>query len=97
MDNLALYVLIGFLVMFTGLNAIVTYIVCKTHFVVENRKRNQLIFIWLVPIIGALLAIILNREDYFAQKQRDKVGNNPNITESQAVNYGRAANHRGGR
>ncbi len=97
MENLALYILIGFLAIVTGLNAIATYIVCKTHFVVENRKRNQLIFVWLAPVIGALLAIVLNREDYFAQRQQDKVGNNPNISESQAVSYGSAANHRGGR
>ncbi len=97
MDDLGLYILIGFLFVVVGLNAIATYIICKTYFVVENRKRNQIIFVWLLPVVGALLAIIINREDYFEQKQRDKVGNNPNITESQAVHYGRAANHRGGR
>ena len=97
MDDFALYILIGFLAAIIGLNSIATFIVCKTHFVVEKRKRNQLLFVWIVPIIGSLLAIFLNREDYFKQKQRDKVGNNPNITESQAVTYGRAANHLGGR
>lgn len=97
MENLGLYILTGFLIIVICLNAIASYLVCKTHFIVENRKRNQLIFIWVLPLIGALLAIFINREDYFAQRQRDKVGNNPNITESQAVSFGRAANHRGGR
>ena len=45
MDNLALYMLIGFLIIIFSLNAVATFIVCKTYFVVENRKRNQLIFI----------------------------------------------------
>ena len=49
MGDLALYILIGFLVAIIGLNSIATFIVCKTHFVVENRKRNQLIFVWIVP------------------------------------------------
>lgn len=94
MDSFALYILIGFLVLLAGLNAVATYIVCHTYFRVENRKRKQIIFIWAVPLLGALLAIFLNREDYFAQRQKDRVGNNPHITEAQAVTFGRAENHR---
>ncbi len=97
MENLVLYILVTFSLIAVGLNIAATYIVCHTYFEVRNRRRNQIVFIWLVPIIGSLLAIFINREDYFAQKHQKKVGNNPNITESQAIDYGLASNQHDGR
>ena len=93
MENLALYVLVALVVLSVGLNIGATFIVCRTYFEVKNRRRNQIIFVWLVPIIGSLLAIFINREDYFAQKHQTQVGNNPNISESEAVTFGVASNH----
>ena len=74
------------------LNLLATYITANTYFEVMNRKRNQILFIWLVPVLGACLAIFINREDFFISKHKDKVGNQPEITDRQAVSFGNAAN-----
>ena len=97
MENLALYLVIGFVALVIILNSIATYIVCHTYFEIRRRRQYQILFTWLVPVIGPLLTIFINREDYFAQKQAKQVGNNPNISESQAIHYASAARHRGGR
>jgi len=97
MDNLALYLIIGLLALIIILNSVATYIVCHTYFEIKNRRLYQILLTWLVPFIGALLTIYINKEDYFAHKHQKQVDNNPNITESQAITYGSAANHRGGR
>lgn len=93
MEMVFIYLLIIVGVVFT-LNSIATYIVWNTHFEVKQRRIYQTIFIWLVPIIGASMAIYINREDYFTKKQQAQVGNNPNITDSQATTF---SNHTGGR
>ena len=79
------------------MNIVATYIVCHTYFEVKNRKRNQIIFIWLVPILGSALAIYLNREDHFHKIRNNQIGNDPNITDSQASVMGVAADHQDGR
>ncbi len=97
MESLALYVLIALIGITLLLNIVATYIVCNTYFVIKSRKLYQLIFIWLVPILGSFLCIYINKEDYFAKKHQKQVGNNPNVTESQAISFGVASRHRGGR
>jgi len=97
MENLALYLVIALAVLLIVLNSIATYIVCHTYFEVKERRRYQILFTWLVPFVGSLLTIFINKEDYFSQKHEKQVGNNPNITESQAIRYASAARHRGGR
>lgn len=59
------YSLLGFLIL---LNAVASYIVCKTYFEVKARKVYQLVFVWLIPFIGATLAIYLNRESWFEEE-----------------------------
>ncbi|MCP3703631.1 MAG: hypothetical protein GY820_23495 [Gammaproteobacteria bacterium] len=97
MENLALYLVVTLAALLIILNSIATYIVCHTYFEVKERRQYQILFTWLVPFVGSLLTIFINKEDYFAQKHENQVGNNPNITESQAVHYASAARHRGGR
>ena len=70
------------------LNCIATYIVWNTYFEVKERRKYQTLFIWLVPLIGSFMTIYINREDYFAEKNKLKIGNNPNITDSQAIGMG---------
>jgi Trk-type K+ transport system membrane component len=97
MENIAIYILAAFAVLIVVLNSIATYIVFHTYFEDKNRRLYQTFFIWLIPIVGALLAIYINKEDYFAQKYAKQVGNHPNISERQAITYASAAKHRGGR
>lgn len=92
MEMTLIYLLIILSVLFI-LNSIATCIVWNTHFEVKERRIYQTIFIWLVPIIGASMAIYINREDDFAKKQQPQVGNNSNITDSQAISFG---SHTGG-
>jgi hypothetical protein len=96
-ENLALYILIALIGFALLLNIAATYIVFRTYFEVKNRRLYQMIFIWLLPILGSSLCIFINKEDYFAQKNQKQVGNNPGVSESQAVSFGAASNHRGGR
>lgn len=80
-----LLVILGLMIM---LNTVATYIVWNTYFEVKERRAYQTVFIWLAPLIGAFMTIYINREDYFTAKHKRQVGNNPNITDSQAVNMG---------
>jgi hypothetical protein len=97
MTNAALYIIGSIVVLLIILNVIATYVVFNTYFEVKNRRLYQTVFIWLFPFIGSLMAIYLNREDYFAQKRNRQIGNHPDITDAAARIYYVAANHRGGR
>ena len=97
MENAVLYILIATAVVCLLLNVVATYIVFNTYFEVKKRRFYQTLFIWLLPFIGALTAIYLNRQDYFEQKRQRQIGNNPNITNAAARSYYVASNHRGGR
>lgn len=68
MANVGLYMVMVFALLTLGANAAATYIICRTYFEMKNRRRNQVIFVWLVPLIGALLAILINREEYVLPK-----------------------------
>lgn len=97
MENVVMYILIATAVAVLILNVVASYIVFNTYFEVKKRRLYQTLFIWLLPFIGALMAIYLNREDCFEQKRQKQIGNNPNITNAAARSYYIAANHRGGR
>lgn len=88
MEGGSFYILAGLTSVLVILNVIASYIVRNTHFEVKERRTYQLIFVWLLPFIGAIFAIMINREDYFADRKLKKVGNNSNISETQAVNIG---------
>jgi len=97
MDDIVFYILIGVASVIVILNIIASYIVCKTLFIVKGRRFYQLLFIWLVPFIGAILAIYLNCEEYFNQKKEKQIGNLTSITDREAVNHAMGADHHGGR
>lgn len=78
-----LALLAGSLIVF---NCVGMYVVFQTYFEVKERRLYQVLFIWLVPFIGATLAIYINREDYFEDRRLKKIGNNSNITDSEAIN-----------
>ncbi len=97
MENMSLYLIGSFAGFILILNIIATYIVFKTHFEVKGRRLSQIIFIWCVPFAEGLLAIYLNREEYFERKHKRQIGNNTSITHSEAINHARAVDHDGGR
>jgi hypothetical protein len=80
LENGSLYILIGIGVALVILNSIASYVILHTHFEVKERRTYQLIFVWVLPFLGAIFAILINREDYFADRRLNKVGNNSNIT-----------------
>lgn len=88
MEGGSFYILIGITSVLIILNVIASYFILNTHFEVKERRTYQLLFVWGLPFIGAVFAILINREDYFADRRLKKVGNNPNISETQAVNMG---------
>jgi len=79
-----------------SLNVVATYIVVKTEFIVKARKYYQLLFIWAVPILGGVLAIVLNREDYSNRGRNSDPSGGPHSTYGETNEY-MGANHRGGR
>lgn len=97
MDGILIYTITILIVVPLLLNTIATFIVLNTYFIVKNRRLYQLLFIWLVPYIGASMAIYTNREDYFEQKRERQIGNGAAISNSEAVTQYIAGNHLGGR
>ena len=97
MGNAVLYILIASAVFWLSLNAVASYIVFKTYFEVKNRRLYQMLFIWLLPFLGAMLAIYLNRQDYFEQRRQRQIGNHTSFSNATARSHYIAANHRGGR
>ena len=97
MESALLYIVIALTVVAVILNSIATYIVLNTYFEIKERKIYQILFVWLVPFVGSILAIAINREDYFREKHKKQIGNNSNISHSEAINHAVAADHHGGR
>jgi len=75
------------------LNIVATYIVFNTYFEIKERRKCQTLFIWLIPIIGAIIAIYINREDDFEEKYKKQIGNQTSITDSEATTHAVAAEH----
>jgi len=84
LKNELLYILIAIGLSLVILNMIATYVVLNTYFEVKERRLYQLIFTWLLPFVGALLVIFINLEDYFEERRKKKIGNNPNISDNEA-------------
>lgn len=97
MESALLYIVIALVVIAIILNLIATYIVVNTYFEIKERETYQIIFVWLVPFIGSILAIAINREDYFREKHKKQIGNNSNISHSEAIDHAIAEDHHGGR
>ncbi|WP_163836284.1 hypothetical protein [Spartinivicinus ruber] len=85
MEHLGTYLIVAILALIVISNVYATFVVAKTYFEIKQRRLYQILFIWLVPVIGAALAIYLNLENYFEQKRSTQIGNHPNITDAQAV------------
>jgi len=97
MENLALYLIAGISVFVVLLNSVATYIVFHTFFKVKQRRLYQALFIWLLPVVGALFAIFFNREEYFVQKKTRQVGNHPTIEDTYTASLARKSGGHGGR
>ena len=97
MENIILYSVVLLFVLLLLLNVLATIMVLRTHFIVKSRRYYQITFVWLVPIIGALLVIYLKYEDYFNTKKKGQIGNNPNITDSEAMGYAASSGQYGNR
>lgn len=53
--------------------------------------RNQLIMVWLLPVVGAVLALAVGKS-HSAEISRDtQVGNDPNVSEKEAITFGIAS------
>ncbi len=76
MRELEFYIIITLIIIWIALNIVATIVVLSTHFEEKNRRTMQIVFVWLLPIIGALFAIFINKEDYFENRRLKKVGNN---------------------
>ena len=97
MDTAALIIVGTVIALFLLLNIVATYIVFNACFEIKERRLYQTLFIWLVPFIGAFLAIYTNREDYFEEKNKKKIGNQTSITDSEATTHYFGGNNHGGR
>ena len=67
-------VIVGMLVLVP--NIIASVMALKAFFLVKERRKYQLWFIWLVPVFGSLLIIYSHKEDFFKRK-RSRIGNHP--------------------
>ena len=97
MENDAIYFVVALVGLLLLLNIIATYVVFHTFFEVKERKLYQTLFIWCLPFFGGIIAIYLNREDYFEQKHKKQIGNQTSITDSDATTHYIAGNDHGGR
>ena len=93
MENQTIYMVVILSGIIVLLNIIATYIVFNTYFEIKERKLYQTLFIWFIPIFGAILAIYINREDYFEEKHKKQIGNQTSITDSEATTHAIATNH----
>jgi hypothetical protein len=64
---------------FIILNIYASYVVLTTYFEVKERRFYQLILIWVLPLLGAITVILINREDRLVEKPKRKVGNDTSI------------------
>lgn len=52
----------------------------------RSQVRNQVIFVWLVPIVGSLVVILFHRS-MDEEDPRDDGGNSSEMTDNQLSNY----------
>ncbi len=77
MDELALKILLAIGAALIVLNLIASYLILTTYFEVRQARYYQLIFVWLIPFLGAFFAIYFNRTEPYLVKFKRKVGNEP--------------------
>ena len=78
-----LWGLLGLLLL---LNIAATTVLLRAYFEVKARRYAQLILIWLIPLVGALLILYIHKEALF-KRAKAKVGNHPNISEREAISH----------
>ncbi len=64
---------------FIILNIYACYVIFTTYYEVKERRLYQLVFVWLLPLLGAITVIFINREDRLVEKPKRKVGNDTSI------------------
>lgn len=64
---------------FFVLNLCACYVIFTTCYEVKERRLYQLLFVWLLPLLGAITVIFINREDRLVKKPKRKVGNDTSI------------------
>ncbi|HKJ76158.1 MAG TPA: hypothetical protein VKA64_03055, partial [Gammaproteobacteria bacterium] len=69
MDDLVFYILLALIGGLVLLNLFATYVVFSSYFQARRRRLYQTLFIWLVPFLGAGLAIYLNWEERFHRRR----------------------------
>ena len=85
MESLTVYLFLTLTDICLILNIVATYIVFNTHLNLKEKKLYQTLFIWLIPFVGASLAIYLNREEYFENKHKKQLGNKTTIREEDVI------------
>lgn len=76
--------------MFAIPSLIASYLALTGDYIVKERKWYQLVFAWLVPVLGALCVIYFHREDWFRGSRLNRVGNHSNISHGESVDHGQA-------
>lgn len=56
----------------------------------SSQKRNQLLLIWLVPFVGSILVLWVGRFNSEPVRREKEVGNDPAVTDQQAIDFGLA-------
>ena len=90
MEYIAIFIGLTIIVTWLVLNIRATFIVYNTYFVVKERRMYQMAFIWVLPFVGSILAIYLNKHSFSQQNNKNELGNHPNITDQQAMIYDQA-------
>ena len=88
MDSLMLWFLVLLVLALVLLNAYATLILMRTHFEVKNRRKYQVVFVWLVPLVGALMVVYIDSESYIGGGYKHQVGNKSSISRWEAVKQG---------
>lgn len=75
--------LLALVVLVALFNAVASILVLRAKYFSGAQKRNQLILIWLVPVVGSLLCLLVMRETNRTAKPSSKsstpTASNPGI------------------
>ncbi len=97
MENLGLYFIIVLVSIIVILNVVASYVLFNTQFDTKERRQFQLIFVWVIPVIGAMMVIYINKEDIIFEKRKKQIGNNTSISNKESISHGLGANDHGDR
>jgi len=79
MNDYNLYIFIIIFSPIILLNFYACYVIFTTYFEVKERRLYQLIFVWIVPLLGSITVIFINREERLIKKPKRKIGNDTSI------------------